>query len=176
MLTCRSSFLQTGIPELGRLELLSTDQGLAAILFCDERRSRASAAWRARNVRSAVPAAPGEHHVYARELREFLAGDREGFTMPLHRTGTPFQRAVLDAVARVPYGARASYQEIARSVGNPSACRAVGAANGANPLPLVIPCHRIVGASRRLTGYGGGLDAKHWLLSLESSTRLALAS
>ena len=173
---CRSSFMETGIPEIGRLELLSTDQGLAAILFCDERRSGASAAWRARNVGSVVPASPGEHDVYARQIREFLAGDRREFTIPLQRTGTPFQRAVLDAVAGVPYGARVSYQDIARSVGNPAACRAVGAANGANPLPLVIPCHRIVGASKKLTGYGGGLDAKRWLLSLESPALLALAS
>ena len=173
---CRSSLMETGIPEIDRLELLSTDQGLAAILFCDERRSRASAAWCARNVGSAVPASPKEHDVYTRQIREFLAGDRREFTIPLQRTGTPFQRAVLDAVAGVPYGARVSYQDIARSVGNPAACRAVGAANGANPLPLVIPCHRIVGASKKLTGYGGGLDAKRWLLSLESPALLALAS
>ncbi len=176
MLTCRASFLETGIPAIGRLELLNTDHGLAAILFCGERRSRASAAWRGRNVGSAVPATPGEHDLYAREIREYLAGDRREFTIPLHRTGTPFQHAVLDAVASVPYGARASYQDIARAVGSPAACRAVGAANGANPLPLVIPCHRIVGASNKLTGYGGGLDAKLWLLSLESPARLALAS
>ena len=176
MLTCRTSFMETGISAIGRLELLTTDQGLAGILFCDERRSRASAAWRARNVRSAAPASPGEHDGAARQLREYLAGGRREFTIPLHRTGTPFQRAVLDAVASVPYGARASYQDIARAVGNPAACRAVGAANGANPLPLVIPCHRIVGASNKLTGYGGGLDAKRWLLSLESPARLALAS
>ena len=176
MLTCRSSFMETGIPEIGRLEVLTTDQGLAGILFCDERRSRASAAWRARNVRSAVPASAGEHEPHVRQIREFLAGDRREFTIPLHRTGTPFQRDVLDAVARVPFGARASYLDIARAVGNPAACRAVGAANGANPLPLVIPCHRIVGTSNKLTGYGGGLDAKRWLLSLESPARLALAS
>ncbi len=176
MLTCRSSFMETGIPEIGRLELLSTDRGLAGILFCDERRSRASVGWRARNVRSAVPAAPGEHDGYARQIREYLAGERREFTFPLHRIGTPFQRAVLDAVASVPFGARVSYQDIARAVGNPAACRAVGAANGANPLPLVIPCHRIVGASNKLTGYGGGLDAKRWLLSLESPALLALAS
>ncbi len=176
MLHCRTSLLDTGIAAIGRLELLSADQGLAAILFCDERRSKASAGWRARNVGSAVSASPGEHDSYVRQIREFLAGDRREFTIPLHRTGTPFQRAVLDAVAGVPYGSRASYQDIAREVGNPAACRAVGAANGANPLPLVIPCHRIVGASKNLTGYGGGLDAKRWLLSLESSAVLALAS
>ena len=176
MLTCCSSFLDTGIAEIGRLELLGTDRGLAAILFCDERRSRASASWRRRNVGSAAPASPGEHDIYALQIREYLAGGRREFTIPLHRTGTPFQRAVLDAVGGVPYGARASYQDIARTVGNPAACRAVGAANGANPLPLIIPCHRIVGASAKLMGYGGGLDAKRWLLASESSALLALAS
>lgn len=176
MLRCRSSLLDTGIPAIGRLELLSTEAGLAALMFCDERRSDASAAWRRRNVESAAPALPGQHDRYADQIRGYLAGERREFTIPLHRTGTPFQRAVLGAVAGVPYGARASYQDIARAVGNPAACRAVGAANGANPLPLIIPCHRIVGASAKLTGYGGGLDAKRWLLALESSARLALAS
>lgn len=176
MLSCRSSVLDTGIPAVGRLELLSTAEGLAGVLFCDDRRSRASAAWRRRNVGTALPALPGQHDQTADQLREYLAGERREFTIPLHRTGTPFQRAVLDAVAAVPYGARASYRDIAQAVGNPAACRAVGAANGANPLPLIIPCHRIVGASARLTGYGGGLDAKRWLLSLESAGLLALAS
>ena len=176
MLDCRRSILDPGIPAVGRLELLSTEEGLAAVLFCGERRSGASAAWHRRNVASAVPALPGQHDRHADQLREYLAGKRREFTIPLHRTGTPFQRAVLDAVAKVPYGARASYQDIARAVGNPAACRAVGAANGANPLPLIIPCHRIVGTSAKLTGYGGGLDAKRWLLSLESPALLALAS
>jgi methylated-DNA-[protein]-cysteine S-methyltransferase len=176
MLTCRSSFMETGIPAIGRLELLTAEQGLAAILFCGERRSRPSGSWRTRNVRSVETASPGEHDLYAHQLRDFLSGQRRNFTFPLHRTGTPFQRAVLDAVARVPYGARSSYRDVARAVGNPAACRAVGAANGANPLPLVIPCHRIVGSSQKLTGYGGGLDAKRWLLALESQALLARAS
>ena len=176
MIHCSSSFLDTGIAEIGRLELLGAERGLAAVLFCGSRRSAAAERWRRREVGSSRPAAPGEHDRYAREIREFLAGSRREFTIPLHRTGTGFQRAVLDAVWRVPYGGRASYGEIARAVGNPRASRAVGAANGANPLPLVLPCHRIVGASSGLTGYGGGLDAKRRLLALESSALLALAS
>ena len=176
MLNCCRSFLDTGIGAIGRLELLSTEVGLVAVLFCDERRSDASAAWRQRNVESVFPSLSGEHDHYADQLWEYLAGGRQEFTIPLHRTGTTFQCAVLDAVAKVPYGTRASYQDIARAVGNSAACRAVGAANGANPLPLIIPCHRIVGTSAKLTGYGGGLDAKRWLLSLESSALLALAS
>lgn len=177
MIACRSSLLETGIPEIGTLELLSSEAGLAAILFCGERRSPASSRWRAREVGPVSPAAPGEHDRCAAEIREYLAGDRIAFDLPLHRTGTPFQRAVLDAVSRVPYGATATYGEIAAAVGNPAAGRAVGAANGANPLPLVLPCHRIVGTAAKLTGYGGGLDAKRWLLSREAApARLALAS
>lgn len=176
MLHCRSSLLETGVPEVGTLELLSTGEGLAAILFCGERRSGASSRWLAREVGPVAPAA-GEHRLYAEQIREYLAGARSEFDLPLHRTGTPFQRAVLDAVGRVPYGATATYGEIAVAVGNPKAVRAVGAANGANPLPLVIPCHRIVGtgspsgsrSGSELTGYGGGLDAKRRLLDLEAS-------
>lgn len=176
MRDCRSSFLDTGIAAIGRLELLSTERGLTAVLFCGSRRSKAASAWRRREVRSSAPAARFAHDRYAAEIREFLAGERREFTIPLDRTGTAFQRAVLEAVARVRYGSRATYGEIARAVGNPRASRAVGAANGANPLPLVIPCHRIVGASANLTGYGGGLDAKRWLLARESAALLALAS
>lgn len=180
MLHCRSSLLETGVPEVGTLELLSTGEGLAAVLFCGERRSGASARWLAREVGTVAPAAAGEHRLYAEQIREYLAGARSEFDLPLHRTGTPFQRAVLDAVGRVPYGATATYGEIAVAVGNPKAVRAVGAANGANPLPLVIPCHRIVGTGPRsglkLTGYGGGLDAKRRLLDLESTVSRSAAT
>lgn len=180
MLHCRSSLLETGVPEVGTLELLSTGEGLAAILFCDERRSGPSSRWITREVGTISPATAGEHETYAGQIREYLAGARTEFDLPLHRTGTLFQRAVLDAVGRVPYGATATYGDIAAAVGDPKAVRAVGAANGANPLPLVIPCHRIVGTAARggskLTGYGGGLDAKRRLLDLEASVLRASAS
>ncbi len=171
-LDCHSSYLHTGIAEIGRLELLSVaapDGGrrLAAILFCDERRSAASQAWKDRNVERSVPAGSGEHARFALELRQYLEGERRDFTFPVHRTGTDFQQSVLGEVSRVPYGGRATYADIARAIGNPKAVRAVGAANATNPLPLVIPCHRVVGSSEALTGYGGGLDAKRWLLALE---------
>lgn len=180
MFHCRSSLLETGVPEVGTLELLSTGEGLAAILFCDERRSGASSRWITREVGTITSAPTGEHGLYARQIREYLAGARTEFDLPLHRTGTLFQRAVLDAVRQVPYGATATYGEIAAAVGDPKAVRAVGAANGANPLPLVIPCHRIVGTAARggskLTGYGGGLDAKRRLLDLEATVLRASAS
>lgn len=179
MFHCRSSLLETGVPEVGTLELLSTGEGLAAILFCDERRSGASSRWITREVGTITSAPTGEHDLYARQIREYLAGARTEFDLPLHRTGTLFQRAVLDAVRQVPYGATATYGEIAAAVGDPKAVRAVGAANGANPLPLVIPCHRIVGTAARggskLTGYGGGLDAKRRLLDLEATVLRASA-
>lgn len=174
MLDCRSSYLHTGVPEIGRLELLSVagaggERRLAGVLFCDERRSPASRKWRRRAVRRSTPAALGEHAAFAFEIRQYLLGLLRDFTFPVHRTGTEFQKSVLDEVARVPYGGRATYSEIACAVGNPKAVRAVGAANARNPLPLVIPCHRIVGSSDELTGYGGGLDAKRWLLELEAA-------
>ncbi len=123
-----------------------------------------------------MPSVPGVADRAARQLTEFLAGRRKDFDLPLHRTGTAFQRAVLDEVSRIPYGATVSYGEVAAALGRPRAFRAVGAANGANPLPLVIPCHRVTGSSGRLTGYGGGLSLKQWLLNLESGALLARAS
>jgi methylated-DNA-[protein]-cysteine S-methyltransferase len=101
------------------------------------------------------------------QLGAYFAGELERFELPLAPAGTRFQRRVWDAVASIPYGATASYSEIAGAVGRRSACRAVGAANGRNPLPIVVPCHRVVGARGALTGYGGGLERKRALLDLE---------
>jgi methylated-DNA-[protein]-cysteine S-methyltransferase len=105
----------------------------------------------------------------ADQLRAYFAGRLRKFDLPLAPRGTPWQHAVWDAVSRVPYGTTASYSEIAALVCTPAACRAVGAANGRNPLPVIVPCHRIIGASGALTGYGGGLDRKRSLLDLEAT-------
>ena len=102
------------------------------------------------------------------QLRAYFAGELERFNLPLAPRGTRFQRDVWDTVAKIPYGATATYSEIAAAVGRPSACRAVGAANGRNPLPIVVPCHRVVGSAGALTGYGGGLGRKRALLDLEA--------
>lgn len=102
-----------------------------------------------------------------RQLLEYFAGTRRRFDLPLDPRGTEFDRAVLAEVARVGFGEVRTYGEIARAVDRPTASRAVGAANGRNPLPIVVPCHRIVGAGGRLTGYGGGLPLKEALLALE---------
>jgi methylated-DNA-[protein]-cysteine S-methyltransferase len=103
----------------------------------------------------------------AAQLEAYFAGELEDFDLPLAPEGTDFQRRVWDAVAAIPYGSTATYGGIAAAIGRPSACRAVGAANGRNPLPIVIPCHRVVGSAGALTGYGGGLDRKRALLDLE---------
>ena len=102
-----------------------------------------------------------------RQLDEYFAGRRRAFELRLAPRGTEFQRLVWFALAEIPYGATWSYAELARRVGRPKAVRAVGAANGANPLPIVLPCHRVIGADGSLVGYGGGLSAKRFLLDLE---------
>jgi len=107
----------------------------------------------------------------ARELNEYFAGSRRAFTIPVAPRGTDFQRAVWSELQRIPFGATISYGELARRIGRPKAVRAVGAANGANPIPIVIPCHRVIGSNGKLTGYGGGLDKKETLLAIERGAR-----
>lgn len=101
------------------------------------------------------------------QLNEYFAGTRKTFDLKLAPTGTEFQLAVLDALQEIPLGETRSYGQIAQQLGRPKAVRAVGAANGRNPLPIVIPCHRVIGADGSLTGFGGGLEAKLFLLELE---------
>ena len=97
------------------------------------------------------------------QLREYFAGRRSDFDLDLHLPGTKFQRRVWEELTRIPYGDTISYGELARRVGNPKASRAVGAANGKNPIPIVVPCHRVIGANGKLTGFGGGLPVrKHY--------------
>lgn len=103
-----------------------------------------------------------------RQLREYFAGKRTEFDLPLAPRGTDFQRNVWRRLQEIPYGETISYGELARRVGNPKASRAVGAANGSNPIPIVIPCHRVIGANGKLTGFGGGLPVKETLLGLEA--------
>lgn len=110
----------------------------------------------------------------ARQLTEYFAGDRKEFELPLAPQGTEFQRAVWQRLCEIPYGQTISYGELARRVGNPKASRAVGSANGANPIPIVIPCHRVIASSGGLGGFGGGLPVKSALLALEA-TQLTLA-
>jgi methylated-DNA-[protein]-cysteine S-methyltransferase len=102
------------------------------------------------------------------QLQEYFAGKRKEFDLPLHLSGTEFQVQVLEELQRIPYGETTSYGDIAQRIGRPKAMRAVGAANGRNPIPIIIPCHRVIGSSGQLTGFGGGLDTKEVLLRLEA--------
>ena len=105
----------------------------------------------------------------ARELREYFAGTRKVFTVPLEPEGTAFQRAVWDALLTIPYGQTLSYGGVAAKIGKPKASRAVGMANNKNPLPIFIPCHRVIGADGKMVGYGGGINIKEALLKLETA-------
>jgi len=103
-----------------------------------------------------------------KQLGEYFAGERRKFDLPLCLRGTEFQVSVLEALLRIPYGETVSYAEVARRIGRPRAVMAVGAANGRNPLPILVPCHRVIGSHGELTGFGGGLDTKAALLRLEA--------
>jgi methylated-DNA-[protein]-cysteine S-methyltransferase len=105
------------------------------------------------------------------QLAEYFAGERTVFDLELHMVGTAFQRRVWTALQSIPYGETCTYGDIAREIGSPGAFRAVGLANGHNPIGIVVPCHRVIGANGSLTGYGGGLDRKRALLELEKSRR-----
>jgi methylated-DNA-[protein]-cysteine S-methyltransferase len=120
------------------------------------------------------PEAPGAavgrgcEHV-ARQLAEYFAGRRRTFDLELALAGTPFQRRAWAALRRIPFGETRSYQQQAAAIGNPRAMRAVGAANGRNPVPIVVPCHRVIGKDGSLVGFGGGLACKQWLLAHEAA-------
>ena len=109
----------------------------------------------------------------AEQLGQYFAGDRRTFDVPIALSGTPFQLSVWNALQEIPYGEVRSYSDIARRIGKPASVRAVGAANGANPIPIIVPCHRVIGANGSLTGFGGGLGVKRRLLDLESGQRSA---
>lgn len=102
------------------------------------------------------------------QLTEYFNGERTEFDLPLHLTGTEFQLLVLEELKRIPYGTTTSYGDIAQRIGRPKAVRAVGAANGRNPIPIIVPCHRVIGSGGDLTGFGGGLGTKEALLRLEA--------
>jgi len=104
-----------------------------------------------------------------RQLDEYFARTRTSFDLPLDAEGTAFERRVWDLLRAIPYGTTTSYGELARRLGEPKEARAVGAANGKNPIPIIVPCHRVIGANGDLTGFGGGLERKRWLLEHEGA-------
>jgi len=148
---------------VGRLTLVASDAGLAAILWEHDRPSR---------VRLKLEAEDNEHPVLveaARQLGEYFAGQRRQFTLTLGPSGTAFQHKVWSALLTIPFGETRSYGQIAEQIGHPTAARAVGAANGRNPLSIVAPCHRVLGSTGALTGFAGGLEVKARLLALEGA-------
>ena len=146
---------------IGKLLLVSRDGKLKRIEFHGGEESLAAARdWRP---------AQDPFAEAIRQLKLYFAGKLRAFNLPLAPEGTPFQCATWDALLTIPYGETCSYAHIARAMGRPTAVRAVGAANGRNPLPVVIPCHRVIGSNGHLTGFGGGLDIKRQLLELEGS-------
>ena len=146
---------------IGVLRLVADKQGLREVRFAEPRHPRSTPTeWIAAREPLALAMARAQ-------LQEYFAGERTAFDLPLHPLGTPFQRGVWRELARIPYGATASYGEIAERIENPAAVRAVGSANGRNPIPIVVPCHRVIGGDGSLTGFGGGLATKQFLLELE---------
>ena len=145
----------------GKLKLVASDQGLVAILWENDS---------PRRVRLSELRADEKHPVLLeteRQLGEYFAGKRQTFSVALDMRGTRFQKDVWEALLAIPFGETRSYGQLAKQLGNPQATRAVGAANGRNPLSIVVPCHRVIGSSGKLTGFAGGLAAKAQLLSLE---------
>jgi methylated-DNA-[protein]-cysteine S-methyltransferase len=146
---------------IGRLKLVAGDHGLMAILWPDDNPRRVPLGALTEDAANPFLLQAGQ------ELVEYFAGQRRTFTVPLDFNGTDFQRSVWQALLTIPYGETRSYGQIAAYLGRPSASRAVGAANGRNPISIIAPCHRVIGASGRLTGFAGGLETKAHLLALE---------
>jgi methylated-DNA-[protein]-cysteine S-methyltransferase len=148
---------------VGTLTLIAGDTGLVAILWEDDAPGR---------VRVGEAREDADHPILtaaATQLSGYFAGTRTTFDLPLDPCGTEFQRAVWHQLSTIPHGETRTYADLARALGRPTATRAVGAANGRNPLSIVIPCHRVVGSNGTLTGFAGGIEAKRWLLAHEGA-------
>jgi methylated-DNA-[protein]-cysteine S-methyltransferase len=144
---------------IGPLLLVRNDSGLLQVNFCNGRhRAKPEASWTEN---------PQPLKETACQLKAYFAGTLQEFDLPLAPQGTHFQLGVWKRLCEIPYGETISYGELARRIGNPNASRAVGLANGSNPIPIIIPCHRVIGSNGKMTGYGGGLPIKEKLLALE---------
>lgn len=153
----------TYVSPVGPLGLVATDDALVAVLWPEEREGRVKF--------STEPIEADANSVLARtaeQLDEYFAGTRRTFDLPLDLRGTEFQQQVWWSLADIPFGETSTYGKQAATIGRPTAVRAVGSANGRNPLSIVLPCHRIVGADGKLTGFAGGIDTKRWLLDHEA--------
>ncbi|MBE5250930.1 methylated-DNA--[protein]-cysteine S-methyltransferase [Mixta mediterraneensis] len=156
-------YYKSVVTPVGELKLIASDLGLAAILWQNDNPKRVRLAPLERNDRHPVLCEA------EKQLLEYFAGARQQFTLTLDFAGTEFQKKVWQALVAIPFGETRSYRQIAEQIGHPTAMRAVGAANGKNPLSIVAPCHRVIGANGKLTGFAGGLDVKAFLLQLETT-------
>ncbi len=146
--------------ELGCIEITASDKGICSVYFV---------------ANPDKPVSPNEFTALAKQqLSEYFTNKRQVFELPLEQNGTAFQNQVWQALLTIPYGQVASYADIAQRINNPKAVRAVGAANGKNPISIIVPCHRVIGANGTLTGYAGGLERKQWLLQHESGGMFTL--
>lgn len=143
---------------IGLVEIGGTSEGITSLLFVEERRPGA--------------ATNDVCEEAVRQISEYFAGSRQAFDLPITLRGTEFQREVWRGLRSITYGQTVSYGDLARAIGKPSAVRAVGAANGDNPISIIVPCHRVIGSDGGLTGYGGGLERKEWLLKHEGGLLL----
>jgi methylated-DNA-[protein]-cysteine S-methyltransferase len=148
---------------VGKLKLVASEAGLVAILWENDKPQRVPLVSLMEDQRQPLLLQT------ERELQEYFAGERSEFSLPLDLRGTEFQRAVWRVLQTIPFGTTLTYGEIAAQLARPSASRAVGAANGRNPVSIVVPCHRVIGSTGKLTGFAGGLEIKARLLALESS-------
>lgn len=163
------TYVQATFPSpIGELAVIGSESGVRAILWPNDRPGRVTID------HVVTPDRDGRLDLVLDQLEEYFSGSRREFTVPLVVSGTDFQRAVWRRLTEIPYGSTTSYGEVATAIGRPSAARAVGAATGLNPISVIIPCHRLVGASGALTGFAGGLDAKRWLLRHEQSQQRLL--
>jgi methylated-DNA-[protein]-cysteine S-methyltransferase len=163
--TVTTGIASTGLKTpIGVLKLAASEDGLIAVVFPSEtKRSYGEA-------RGSVPARMHLDRAIA-ALKEYFAGERKDFRdLTLAPSGTAFQLSVWEALLKIPFGTTRSYGDIAREIDNPKGVRAVGLANGRNPIPVIVPCHRVIGTNGTLTGFGGGLPVKKWLLAHEGVT------
>lgn len=158
-----SDFFKMMPSPVGELKLIVSNNGLAAVLWENDNPGR---------VRLLNPQKDEQHPLLMeteKQLREYFCGKRQRFTLTLDFNGTEFQKKVWHALLDIPFGETRSYGEIAREIGHPDAVRAVGAANGRNPISIITPCHRVIGANGKLTGFAGGLEVKVFLLKIEAT-------
>ena len=152
-------YMQTPV---GLLEIQASEKGISRVIFCESKNSEST---------------PNSHTQNCKQqLEEYFAGKRQTFDLPLDQVGTKFQQQVWHCLLQLPFGTSASYGQIANMMDNPKAVRAVGAANGKNPISIIVPCHRVIGQNGTLTGYAGGLTRKAWLLNHENISYRELAT